>query len=86
MLVRDSGGCSALHKAAQNGHTELVSYILQQGEAVHDVHGGRNATKNSLKKTGFHFLKCLRIIFLNRFIFIIKGKLLYRTFEPMKTA
>lgn len=55
MLVRDSGGCSALHKAAQNGHTELVSYILQQGEAVHDVHGGRNATKNSLKKNRFSF-------------------------------
>lgn len=83
MLVRDSGGCSALHKAAQNGHTELVSYILQQGEAVHDVHGGRNATK----KTGFHFLKCLRILFLNTFIFIIfYNKTLCRTFEPMKTA
>lgn len=36
-MVRDSGGCSALHRAAQKGHTELVSYILQQGEAVHDV-------------------------------------------------
>uniref|UniRef100_A0A8P4KLT9 Diacylglycerol kinase n=1 Tax=Dicentrarchus labrax TaxID=13489 RepID=A0A8P4KLT9_DICLA len=35
LLVRDSGGCSALHKAAQNGHTELVSYILQQGENQH---------------------------------------------------
>uniref|UniRef100_A0A8P4G7A6 Diacylglycerol kinase n=1 Tax=Dicentrarchus labrax TaxID=13489 RepID=A0A8P4G7A6_DICLA len=34
LLVRDSGGCSALHKAAQNGHTELVSYILQQGSKV----------------------------------------------------
>uniref|UniRef100_A0A3P8U4A0 Diacylglycerol kinase n=1 Tax=Amphiprion percula TaxID=161767 RepID=A0A3P8U4A0_AMPPE len=28
LLVRDSGGCSALHIAAQNGHTHLVSYIL----------------------------------------------------------
>lgn len=37
LLVRDSGGCSALHIAAQKGHTELVSYILQQGEAVGDV-------------------------------------------------
>uniref|UniRef100_A0A3Q3QT93 Diacylglycerol kinase n=1 Tax=Monopterus albus TaxID=43700 RepID=A0A3Q3QT93_MONAL len=35
LLVRDSGGCSALHKAAQNGHTDLVSYILQQGEHMH---------------------------------------------------
>ncbi|XP_026217777.1 diacylglycerol kinase iota isoform X1 [Anabas testudineus] len=34
LLVRDSGGCSALHKAAQNGHTEVVSYILQQGSKV----------------------------------------------------
>nr|XP_020464249.1 diacylglycerol kinase iota-like isoform X4 [Monopterus albus] len=34
LLVRDSGGCSALHKAAQNGHTDLVSYILQQGSKV----------------------------------------------------
>ncbi|KAG8005514.1 Diacylglycerol kinase zeta [Nibea albiflora] len=32
LLVRDSGGCSALHIAAQNGHADLVSYILQQGE------------------------------------------------------
>ncbi|XP_061571101.1 diacylglycerol kinase iota isoform X2 [Cololabis saira] len=34
LLVRDSGGCSALHIAAQNGHTHLVSYILQQGFKV----------------------------------------------------
>ncbi|KAM9845577.1 diacylglycerol kinase iota [Aulostomus maculatus] len=34
LLVRDSGGCSALHKAAQNGHTDLVSFILQQGSKV----------------------------------------------------
>lgn len=34
LLVRDSGGCSALHIAAQSGHTELVSYILQQGSKV----------------------------------------------------
>ncbi|XP_049892262.1 diacylglycerol kinase iota isoform X6 [Epinephelus moara] len=34
LLVRDSGGCSALHIAAQNGHTELVSFILQQGSKV----------------------------------------------------
>ncbi|CAK6949960.1 diacylglycerol kinase iota [Scomber scombrus] len=34
LLVRDSGGCSALHKAAHNGHTEVVSYILQQGSKV----------------------------------------------------
>ena len=40
LLVRNSGGCSALHIAAQNGHAELVSYILQQGESVHDVHVG----------------------------------------------
>uniref|UniRef100_A0A3P8V571 Diacylglycerol kinase n=1 Tax=Cynoglossus semilaevis TaxID=244447 RepID=A0A3P8V571_CYNSE len=32
LLVRDSGGRSVLHIAAQNGHTELVSFILQQGE------------------------------------------------------
>lgn len=34
LLVRNSGGCSALHIAAQNGHTELVNYILQQGSKV----------------------------------------------------
>uniref|UniRef100_M3ZQ88 Diacylglycerol kinase n=1 Tax=Xiphophorus maculatus TaxID=8083 RepID=M3ZQ88_XIPMA len=34
LLVRDSGGCSALHLAAQNGHTDLVSFILQQGEKL----------------------------------------------------
>lgn len=34
LLVRDSEGCSALHLAAQNGHTDLVGYILQQGEAT----------------------------------------------------
>ncbi|XP_042259306.1 diacylglycerol kinase iota isoform X4 [Thunnus maccoyii] len=34
LLVRDSGGCSALHKAAHNGHAEMVSYILQQGSKV----------------------------------------------------
>lgn len=32
LLVRDSGGCSALHIAAQKGHAELVSFILQQGK------------------------------------------------------
>uniref|UniRef100_A0A671XD37 Diacylglycerol kinase n=1 Tax=Sparus aurata TaxID=8175 RepID=A0A671XD37_SPAAU len=37
LLVRNSGGCSALHIAAQNGHTELVSYILQQGEMLLDL-------------------------------------------------
>lgn len=34
LLVRDSAGCSALHLAAQNGHTDLVSFILQQGSKV----------------------------------------------------
>uniref|UniRef100_A0A3B3Z6W4 Diacylglycerol kinase n=1 Tax=Periophthalmus magnuspinnatus TaxID=409849 RepID=A0A3B3Z6W4_9GOBI len=34
LLVRNSGGCSALHIAAQNGHTELVTFILQQGSKV----------------------------------------------------
>uniref|UniRef100_A0A8C9YZB7 Diacylglycerol kinase n=1 Tax=Sander lucioperca TaxID=283035 RepID=A0A8C9YZB7_SANLU len=37
LLIRDSAGCSALHIAAQDGHTDLVSFILQQGETVHDV-------------------------------------------------
>lgn len=34
LLVRDSAGCSALHIAAQKGHAELVSFILQQGETA----------------------------------------------------
>ncbi|XP_028426439.1 diacylglycerol kinase iota isoform X8 [Perca flavescens] len=34
LLVRDSAGCSALHIAAQDGHTDLVSFILQQGSKV----------------------------------------------------
>uniref|UniRef100_A0AAX7VFE3 Diacylglycerol kinase n=1 Tax=Astatotilapia calliptera TaxID=8154 RepID=A0AAX7VFE3_ASTCA len=37
LLVRDSGGCSALHLAAQSGHADLVRYILQQGEKVGDT-------------------------------------------------
>lgn len=32
LLVRDGGGRSALHAAAHNGQTAVVSYILQQGE------------------------------------------------------
>uniref|UniRef100_A0A8D0D338 Diacylglycerol kinase n=2 Tax=Sander lucioperca TaxID=283035 RepID=A0A8D0D338_SANLU len=34
LLIRDSAGCSALHIAAQDGHTDLVSFILQQGSKV----------------------------------------------------
>ncbi|XP_063761337.1 diacylglycerol kinase iota isoform X13 [Eleginops maclovinus] len=34
LMVRDSAGCSALHIAAHSGHTELVSFILQQGSKV----------------------------------------------------
>ncbi|XP_056223718.1 diacylglycerol kinase iota isoform X2 [Seriola aureovittata] len=34
LLVRDSGGCSVLHISAQNGHSDLVSYIVQQGSKV----------------------------------------------------
>ncbi|KAG7265532.1 hypothetical protein CRUP_022006 [Coryphaenoides rupestris] len=34
LLVRDSGGRSALHLAAQSGHTPLVTYILRQGSKV----------------------------------------------------
>ncbi|XP_070400126.1 diacylglycerol kinase iota isoform X1 [Nothobranchius furzeri] len=33
-FVRDSEGCSALHLAAQSGHTDVVSYVLQQGSKV----------------------------------------------------
>ncbi|XP_036373515.1 diacylglycerol kinase iota isoform X2 [Megalops cyprinoides] len=29
LLVRNSGGCSALHLAAQHGHAEVVSFILE---------------------------------------------------------
>ncbi|XP_026003664.1 diacylglycerol kinase iota isoform X5 [Astatotilapia calliptera] len=35
LLVRDSGGCSALHLAAQSGHADLVRYILQQEVTLH---------------------------------------------------
>ncbi|XP_033968241.1 diacylglycerol kinase iota isoform X1 [Pseudochaenichthys georgianus] len=34
LMVRDSVGCSALHIASHSGHTELVSFILQQGSKV----------------------------------------------------
>ncbi|XP_029969697.1 diacylglycerol kinase iota isoform X1 [Salarias fasciatus] len=34
LLVRDSGGCSALHLASQGGHAELVSYIVKEGSKV----------------------------------------------------
>lgn len=32
LLVRDSMGCTALHLAAQHGHTEVVGFILEHGE------------------------------------------------------
>ncbi|XP_051976738.1 diacylglycerol kinase iota-like isoform X3 [Xyrauchen texanus] len=34
LLVRDSVGCTALHLAAQHGHTELVSFILEHGSKL----------------------------------------------------
>ncbi|XP_031439027.1 diacylglycerol kinase iota isoform X2 [Clupea harengus] len=34
LLVRDSGGCSALHLAAQHGHSEVVSFILTHGSKL----------------------------------------------------
>ncbi|XP_036433333.1 diacylglycerol kinase iota [Colossoma macropomum] len=34
LLVRDSGGQSALHLASQNGHSEVVSFILQHGSKL----------------------------------------------------
>ncbi|XP_049329396.1 diacylglycerol kinase iota isoform X3 [Astyanax mexicanus] len=34
LLVRDTGGRSALHLASQNGHSEVVSFILQQGSKM----------------------------------------------------
>ncbi|TRY98718.1 hypothetical protein DNTS_010269, partial [Danionella cerebrum] len=34
LLVRDSTGCTALHLAAQHGHTPLVSFILQHGSKL----------------------------------------------------
>ncbi|KAM6986868.1 diacylglycerol kinase iota [Aplochiton taeniatus] len=34
LLVRDPGGCSALHLAAQHGHTEVVSFILEHGSKL----------------------------------------------------
>uniref|UniRef100_A0A3Q3W9X6 Diacylglycerol kinase n=1 Tax=Mola mola TaxID=94237 RepID=A0A3Q3W9X6_MOLML len=37
LLVRDSGGCSALHIAAQNGHADVVSYMLQQASLTTEV-------------------------------------------------
>ncbi|KTG26729.1 hypothetical protein cypCar_00023109 [Cyprinus carpio] len=34
LLVRDSTGCTALHLAAQHGHTEIVSFILEHGSKL----------------------------------------------------
>ncbi|XP_048010872.1 diacylglycerol kinase iota isoform X7 [Megalobrama amblycephala] len=34
LLVRDSMGCTALHLAAQHGHTEVVSFILEHGSKL----------------------------------------------------
>uniref|UniRef100_A0A672P146 Diacylglycerol kinase n=1 Tax=Sinocyclocheilus grahami TaxID=75366 RepID=A0A672P146_SINGR len=38
LLVRDSMGCNALHLAAQHGHREIVSFILEQGEGDTALH------------------------------------------------
>ncbi|XP_016303139.1 diacylglycerol kinase iota isoform X1 [Sinocyclocheilus anshuiensis] len=34
LLVRDSTGCTALHLAAQHGHTEIVTFILEHGSKL----------------------------------------------------
>ncbi|XP_016299712.1 diacylglycerol kinase iota-like isoform X2 [Sinocyclocheilus anshuiensis] len=34
LLVRDSMGCNALHLAAQHGHREIVSFILEHGSKL----------------------------------------------------
>ncbi|XP_077450636.1 diacylglycerol kinase iota isoform X10 [Stigmatopora argus] len=34
LLARDAAGCSALHRASQKGHAQLVVFILQQGSKV----------------------------------------------------
>ncbi|XP_052439158.1 diacylglycerol kinase iota isoform X1 [Carassius gibelio] len=34
LLVRDAMGCNALHLAAQHGHTEIVSFILEHGSKL----------------------------------------------------
>ncbi|RXN22936.1 diacylglycerol kinase iota-like isoform X4 [Labeo rohita] len=34
LLVRDSMGCTALHLAAQHGHTKIVSFILEHGSKL----------------------------------------------------
>uniref|UniRef100_A0A673IA88 Diacylglycerol kinase n=1 Tax=Sinocyclocheilus rhinocerous TaxID=307959 RepID=A0A673IA88_9TELE len=38
LLVRDSMGCNALHLAAQHGHREIVSFILEHGEGDTALH------------------------------------------------
>uniref|UniRef100_A0A671TCS9 Diacylglycerol kinase n=1 Tax=Sinocyclocheilus anshuiensis TaxID=1608454 RepID=A0A671TCS9_9TELE len=38
LLVRDSMGCNALHLAAQHGHREIVSFILEHGEGNTALH------------------------------------------------
>uniref|UniRef100_A0A8C2ZMA0 Diacylglycerol kinase n=1 Tax=Cyclopterus lumpus TaxID=8103 RepID=A0A8C2ZMA0_CYCLU len=64
LLVRDSRGCSALHIAAQNGHEDLVGFILQQGVGDTALHKAASQKQHavcrllvkagaSLEKTNF---------------------------------
>ncbi|XP_041934057.1 diacylglycerol kinase iota isoform X3 [Alosa sapidissima] len=53
LLVRDSGGCSALHLAAQHGHSEVVSFILQRGSKLILDLTERETGETALHKAAF---------------------------------
>uniref|UniRef100_A0A672RE21 Diacylglycerol kinase n=1 Tax=Sinocyclocheilus grahami TaxID=75366 RepID=A0A672RE21_SINGR len=55
LLVRDSTGCTALHLAAQHGHTEIVTFILEHAASQQHVEVCRRLLEAgaSLSKTNF---------------------------------
>ncbi|KAK1790508.1 hypothetical protein P4O66_014394 [Electrophorus voltai] len=54
LFVRDAAGCSALHLASQNGHAEVVSFILQHGSKLILDLTEKETGDSALHKAAFH--------------------------------